>query len=385
MTFNKHNTDKLLFTPGPLTTSYSVKEAMLHDAGSWHFEFNAIVKQVRQDVLEIAGVSSEQGYESVLMQGSGTYGVESVLATVVPEDGKLLVLVNGAYGERIVQMARYLKLDCAVLRSPENQTPDLHQLAVMLASDAKITHVAMVHCETTTGILNPLSDVARIVKSSGRRIIVDAMSSFGAFPINVLADRIDFLVTSPNKCIQGVPGFSIVIARRESLEASEGRARSLSLDIWAQLKSFEANGQFRYTPPTHAILAFVQALKELREEGGPGARLARYQRNHEVLLEGMRALGFESYLDASVQSCVITSFFYPKDSRFVFSDFYHRLSDRGFIIYPGKLTRVDCFRVGSIGHLCEEDIRSLLVAIRETLNDMGVEMGENTGLTVQSA
>lgn len=371
--------DKLLFTPGPLTTSLTVKEAMLHDAGSWHFEFNAIVRQVRDDILKLAGVRREDGFEAILMQGSGTYGVESVLSSVISATDKLLVLANGAYGERIVQMARYLKLDHLVLRSAEDQTPDLQELTQLLTSDAKITHVAMIHCETTTGILNPLSEIARVVKSSGRRLIVDAMSSFGALPINLLADQIDFLITSPNKCLESVPGFSIVIARREALAVAETCARSLSLDVWAQLKSFEANGQFRYTPPTHSILAFVQALKELREEGGSAVRLARYERNHQVLLQGMRQLGFKSYLDASVQSCVITSFYYPKDPRFVFLDFYHRLSDKGFIIYPGKITRVDCFRIGSIGHLNEKNIRELLDAVRETVHEMGFEPGKAAG------
>lgn len=366
--------DKLLFTPGPLTTSSTIKQAMLHDAGSWHFEFNALVRHVRESILQIAGVSQELGYEAILLQGSGTFGVEAVFASAIPMPGKLLILANGAYGERMVQMAEHLRLDHVILRSPENALLDLGQLEHMLADDCDITHVAMVHCETTTGILNPIAEAGRIVKAAQRCFIVDAMSSFGAYPIDVGGIGVDFLVSSANKCIEGVPGFSFVVARREALVAAEGSARSLSLDLLSQLKGFEANGQFRFTPPTHAILAFVQALKELQTEGGPSGRLARYQRNQQTLVTGMTRLGFTTCLDPSLQSCIITSFRYPKDLRFDFGRFYRHLSDRGFIIYPGKITRVDSFRIGSIGHIFETDICGLLQAIKDTIDEMGFQV-----------
>src|SRR5579872_285159 len=288
--------DKLLFTPGPLTTSLSVKQAMLHDAGSWHFEFNAIVQQAREEILALAGLSREQGYEAILMQGSGTFGVEAVLASAMPPAGKLLILANGAYGERMAQMAVHMKLSHFVLRCAEDSTPDLEALERTLREDRAITHVGVIHCETTTGILNPIDEIGRIVKAAGRLYIVDAMSSFGALPID-FGVGIDYLISSANKCLEGVPGFSFVIARRAALLATEGWARSLSLDLLGQLRGFEKNGQFRYTPPTHSILAFVQALKELDEEGGIVARGARYKRNHEVLVKGMEQLGFRVYLD----------------------------------------------------------------------------------------
>ena len=365
--------DKLLFTPGPLTTSLSVKQAMLHDAGSWHFEFNAIVKQVREDLLGVAGLTRDQGYEAILMQGTGTFGVEAVFASTLPPDGKLLVVANGAYGERMVQMALHMKLAHAVLRCSENATPDIPALKDLLKQDPAVTHVAVVHCETTTGILNPLTEIGRVVKAAGRSFIVDAMSSFGALPIDFAAAGIDYLISSANKCLEGVPGFAFVIARRAALLATEGWARSLSLDLLGQLKGFEKNGQFRYTPPTHSILAFVQALKELKEEGGVPARGARYKRNHELLLAGMEELGFQSYLDPQVQSCIITSFYFLQHRRFTFTDFYHRLSEKGFIIYPGKISQGECFRIGSIGRIFEADIRSLLGAIRETIQEMGLK------------
>jgi len=366
--------DKLLFTPGPLTTSLTVKQAMLRDAGSWHYEFNAIVKSVRERLLALAGLTPGSGWETILLQGSGTFGVEAVLATVIPPNGKLLVLVNGAYGERIVQMAQYLKIAHTVLRTPEDAPPEFPAIESALAGDSSITHVACVHCETTTGILNPIAEVGHIVKKHSRVYIVDAMSSFAAVTIDFTVAGIDYLISSANKCVEGVPGFSFVFCRRADLMATEGSARSLSLDLLAQLKGFDKNGQFRYTPPTHVILAFDQALKELEQEGGVIARAARYRRNHQVLIEGMTRLGFRLFLDPKVQSYIITGFHYPADPKFSFELFYRRLSEKGFIIYPGKLTQVNTFRIGTIGRLFEGDIRGLLAAVRETLDEMGVKI-----------
>ncbi|HEV8543928.1 MAG TPA: 2-aminoethylphosphonate--pyruvate transaminase, partial [Verrucomicrobiae bacterium] len=309
--------DKLLFTPGPLTTSLSVKQAMLHDAGSWHFEFHAIVKEIRLKLLAVAGVDAGE-FDCVIMQGSGTFGVESVIGSTIPPNGKLLVLVNGAYGERILQMAQYLKIAHVAIRPGEDKTPTPEQVDAALAADPSITHVAMVHCETTTGIFNPPEEIGRVVSRRQRTLILDAMSSFGAVPVNCATANIDYLVSSANKCIEGVPGFAFVIARKSKLLACDGYARSLSLDLVAQAKYMEKTSQFRYTPPTHSILAFSQALKELELEGGIDARAARYQANHRTLLAGMRQLGFRSYLPPEVQSYIITSFYYPSDPKFTF-------------------------------------------------------------------
>ena len=364
--------DKLLFTPGPLTTSLSVKQAMLRDAGSWHFEFNAKVKWVREKILQLAGLSREAGWEAILLQGSGTFGVESVFATCVPLDGKVAVLANGAYGERMVLMLQRLKIAHLALRTPENIPNDPVALDRALAADKTITHVAQVHCETTTGILNPINETGAVVRRYGRSYIVDAMSSFGALPVDITAAGIDYLVSSANKCIESVPGFSFVICRREVLLACEGYPRCLSLDLLDQLKGFEKNGQFRYTPPTHSILAFEQALKELEQEGGPVARSARYRQNQELLVRGMRELGFRLYLDPAVQSCIITSFHFPNQADFSFDEFYRRLSDKGFIIYPGKISQANTFRIGSIGRIFPSDIEALLSAIRIVLQEMEI-------------
>ena len=366
--------DKLLFTPGPLTTSLSVKQAMLHDAGSWHFEFNAKVKWVREKILEVAGLSRDAGWEAILLQGSGTFGVEAVFATCVPPNGKVAVLANGAYGERMALMLQHLKIDHLVLRTPENTPNDPAALDRALAADTTITHVAIVHCETTTGLLNPIAEVGRVVKSHRRAYIVDAMSSFAAIPIDFAAAGIDYLISAANKCIEGVPGFSFVICRREALLACEGYARCLSLDLLDQLKGFDKNGQFRYTPPTHSLLAFEQAMKELEHEGGVTERGERYRRNQETLMEGMKQLGFRPYLDSAVQSPIITSFYYPDTESFAFDAFYRLLSDKGFIIYPGKISRANTFRIGSIGRIFPSDIDALVSAIGSVLNEMGVKM-----------
>jgi 2-aminoethylphosphonate-pyruvate transaminase len=365
--------DKALFTPGPLTTSRTVKQAMLRDLGSRDVEFVRTVHDVRRRLVAL-GQADEETYTAVLVQGSGTFGIESVISSVVPADGKLLVLVNGAYGERIVKMAGVHKIDTAVQKGPEDCPVDLGQLEAALARDEAITHVAIVHCETTTGIINPIREAGEIVKKAGRVYIVDAMSSFGAYPISLPECGIDFLVSSSNKCIEGVPGFSFVLANKEQLAAARGKARSLSLDLCAQWEGLEGDGQFRFTPPTHVILAFEQALLELEAEGGVMARAARYRQNYELTMTGMEAMGFKTYLPAHLRGYTITSFYYPEHPKFSFKTFYEKLSDKGCVIYPGKLSHANCFRIGHIGRLEASDVYVLLAAVLETLDDMGVEI-----------
>lgn len=365
--------DKPLFTPGPLTTSRTVKQAMLRDLGSRDYEFIELVRWIRGRLLELGGVASG-AYEAVLMQGSGTFGIEAVLSTVTPPDGKWLILVNGAYGRRMAHIAEVLGIQTQVLTYPENTTPAPADAASALAADPRIRHVGVVHCETSTGIVADVAALGQVVHQAGRRFFVDAMSSFGAIPVNLAECHIDFLVSSANKCIEGVPGFSFVLARREALLEAEGYARSVSLDLLAQWRGLESNGQFRFTPPTHALLAFAQALQELDAEGGVPGRAARYRRNRDVLVAGMRRLGFQEYLAPEDQSYIITSFRYPEHPNFDFETFYRRLNDKGFVIYPGKVSDADCFRIGSIGRLFEADMHNLLRAIEETLAEMGVEM-----------
>lgn len=364
--------DTMLFTPGPLTTSREVKQAMLRDLGSRDYAFIACVREIRHELLALAGVSAD-AYTAVLMQGSGTFGIESVLSSTIPPGGKLLIIINGAYGKRMAQMADVLHIETTALTYAENEKPDLATIEAALAGDTRISDVAVVHCETTTGILNPIQGIGRIVQGAGRRYIVDAMSSFGAIPIDVPGCGIDYLVSSANKCIEGVPGFAFVLARKEALLATEGYARSLSLDLLAQWKGLETDGQFRFTPPTHTLLAFRQALRELEAEGGVPGRAQRYRTNYETLIHGMRALGFQAYLKPDDASSIITTFHYPPDPHFHFEDFYQRLHDKGYAIYPGKISDAACFRIGTIGRIFASDVRALVAAMRDTLAEMGVK------------
>jgi 2-aminoethylphosphonate-pyruvate transaminase len=363
---------KRLFTPGPLTTSRTVKEAMLVDVGSRDDEFIAVVRDIRSRLLALGGVSQGEDYEAILIQGSGTYAIEAVLSSAIPSTGKVLILINGAYGERMLQIAARHDLAAEAQRWPEHQITDPIAVERLLAQDPTITHVAVVRCETTTGILNPVETIGKLVNSTGRIFIVDDMSGFGAIPLSMAAAEIDFLIASANKGIEGVPGFSFVLARREPLETCQGNARTLSLDLFEQWRGLETNGQFRFTPPTHAILAFAQALRELDAEGGVAGRAKRYQINHEMLVAGMTALGFRPYLAPESQSWVITAFHYPGDPAFQFEEFYQRLAGRGMIIYPGKLGRTACFRIANIGRLTVHDVQELLDAVAAVLSSMNL-------------
>jgi len=366
--------DKVLFTPGPLTTSRTVKQAMLRDLGSRDFAFIELVASVRERLLAAAGVKKGD-YEAIPMQGSGTFSIEAVFSSAVPPDGKVLIIVNGAYGKRMVKICQILKIDTFVLEYPEDSLPDLKEIEQTLKrEEGLITHVAVVHCETTTGIINPIQQIGALARAAGTRYFVDAMSSFGAVPLNAGAARIDYLVSSANKCIEGVPGFGFVIAKREALRETEGWARSLSLDLLGQWKGLEGNGQFRFTPPTHALLAFHQALVELEAEGGVEGRAARYYRNYQTLVAGMRAMGFKEYLKPELQGYIITSFLYPKDPNWSFEEFYKRLNERDLVIYPGKVSNANCFRIGNIGRLFEPDVRAVLAAIREIVVEMGLRL-----------
>jgi 2-aminoethylphosphonate-pyruvate transaminase len=306
------------------------------------------------------------------MQGSGTFGVEAVMTCAVPRDGKWLILVNGAYGRRMVQIARVHGLAHAELTWPEVDTPQPEAVRRHLLADPDISAVAIVHCETTTGIMNPVQEVGEVVREHGKIYFVDAMSSFGGVPFSLADVPVDYLVSSANKCIEGVPGFSFCICRRERLLQTEGWSRTLSLDLLDQWRGLERNGQCRFTPPTHVILAFRQALDELAAEGGVAGRAARYRSNYETLVRGMRELGFREYLPADRQGHLITSFRYPEDTGFDFQRFYDRLNELGFVIYPGKVSDADCFRIGHIGRLYPSDMEQLLAAIRQTLQELNV-------------
>jgi 2-aminoethylphosphonate-pyruvate transaminase len=358
--------DYLLLTPGPLSTTATVRAAMLQDSCTWDADYNlGVVEPIRRELVRLAtGPEYESDYSAVLLQGSGSYAVESVLGSAIGSDECLLIINNGAYGARMGEMARCLGLRHHELDCGETTRPEPAAIDAMLARHPEITHLAMVHCETTTGMLNPLEEVAELCQRRGIRLIVDAMSSFGGIPIDMGRLGIEFLISSANKCIQGVPGFGFVIARRAALAACAGRARSVSLDLHAQWQTMEQQGgKWRFTSPTHTVLAFAQALRELDEEGGIAARHQRYGENQRTLVAGMAELGFAPLLPEQWQSPIITAFYSPAHPDYRFVDFYQRLKAQGFVIYPGKVSQADCFRIGNIGDVTPERVRELLAAM----------------------
>jgi 2-aminoethylphosphonate-pyruvate transaminase len=357
--------DLPLFTPGPLTTSRTVKQAMLRDLGSRDPEFISLIARVRTELLAVAGVTKESGWECVPMQGSGTFGIESVISTVVPRDGVLVVASNGAYGRRMVTIGKRHGMEVVNVEFHEEKRVEPGVVREALRSvSGRPALLACVHCETTTGLTNPIDAIGEVAREAGAEYMVDSMSGFGALPVQAAAiPGLTWVVSSSNKCVEGVPGLSFAIGRRSSLAACDGRARTLALDIQDQWKGLESDGQFRFTPPTHVLLALDQALAELKAEGGPARRLERYGRVQRIVVAGLRELGYRTLLPDELLSPIITSFRYPETPAFDFARFSRTLRERGYVIYPGKVSNAACFRVGSIGRLRESDAEGLVRAI----------------------
>lgn len=362
------NTYKLL-TPGPLTTTASVKEAMEIDRCTWDEDYKNLTQKIRAELLHLAHADSSK-YTAVLMQGSGTFGVESVISSVIGAEGKLLVLQNGAYSKRIAKMAQCHNLEYTVYEESYDKIPDSVIVEEILKSDPAITHIAMVHSETTSGILNDIQSIGRLAKAYNKRFIVDAMSSFGGVDISVPDLGITYLVSSANKCIQGVPGFSFIIAEVNDLVKCRGIADSVSLDLFAQWETMENDGgKWRFTSPTHVVAAFAQALKELEEEGGIQARAERYNKVNRALRSGLEKLGFKAYVEEDLQGPIITTFIYPEERLFSFNSMYTYLKNNGYVIYPGKLTDIDTFRLGNIGEIYMEDVDRILAIFRAFIEE----------------
>lgn len=366
--------DPLLLTPGPLTTSLRTKQAMLHDWGSWDAAFNRITADVCRQLVAIA--HGEDSHVCVPLQGSGTFSVEAALGTLVPRQGKVLVPNNGAYCARILKILGYLGREAVELLFAEDQPADPAVIEAALAADPAITHVAQVHCETGTGILNPLAEIAAAVARQGRELIVDAMSSFAALDIDLRTTPIAALVAASGKCLEGVPGMGFVIVRRSALEAAAGNCHSLAMDLHDQWIYMQKTTQWRFTPPTHVVVALHSALAQYAEEGGLAARQARYAANCAALVDGMAGLGLEPFLAPEHQAPIIVTFHAPASPNYDFKAFYAAVRDRGFILYPGKLTEVETFRVGCIGALTVQDIAKVVDAVAATLRDMQVAVAE---------
>ena len=369
--------DPLLLTPGPLTTSKSVKSVMLHDWGSRDAAFLKINQTVLDRLPEI--IHGTGSYVTVPVQGSGTYAVEAMLTSFVPPHGKVLLLVNGAYGHRAKKICDIARRPAIVHETPEDTPPDMSEVERLLQSDAAITHVFAVHCETTSGILNPIAEIASVCARHGKRLLIDAMSAFGALPLDVRSVSCDAVAASSNKCIEGLPGLGFVLAREAALAETEGNATTLVLDLHSQWQNFKKTGQYRFTPPIHVIVSFHQALEEFFAEGGQPGRLARYAGNCQILLTGMTTMGFKPLLSHNLQAPIIVTFHMPQDPAFHFQSFYDRLKDRGYVIYPGKLTVADSFRIGCIGRIDGGQMRDFLANVREVVAGLGVKTMKGIG------
>lgn len=358
-----------LLTPGPLTTTRTVREQMLEDRCTWDTDYKETTQWIRKELLALAH-ASEENYTAILMQGSGSFVVESVLTSTIRPEDRLLIITNGAYGERIVQMAKTIGLQYDVYAVPYDEQPQIVLLEDYLMKGS-YTHVAVVHCETTTGILNPVEAIGEVVHQYGATFIVDAMSSFGGVPLHIQEAQIDYLISSANKCIQGVPGFGFVLAKKEHFLTTKGISRSVSLDLYDQWATMDVDGKWRFTSPTHVVAAFAQAIHELHEEGGVTARYERYRLNNQMIRTQLQEVGIHAYIDEAIQSPIITTYLFPNEA-FSFEDFYEAMKEAGFILYPGKLTEVDTFRIGNIGDVHAQDFRVLCEAIKTY---MGVQVG----------
>ena len=364
--------DPLLLTPGPLTTSKSVKEVMVHDWGSRDATFLKINRSVLDSLPQIAHAADD--FVTVPVQGSGTFAVEAMLTSFVPPKGKVLLLVNGAYGQRAKKILDIARRKSIVHETPEDTPPDLGKVEAILKKSKAITHIFVVHCETTSGIVNPIEEIGRLAKKYEKIYLVDSMSAFGALPLDANKIHADAIAASSNKCIEGVPGLGFVLARKSVIQTLKGNATTLVLDLHDQWQNFEKTGQYRFTPPIHVIVSFHQALTEFFEEGGQSGRGGRYSENCKTLVEGMRELGFKTLLPDHMQAPIIITFHMPTNENFVFQTFYDGLKDRGYVIYPGKLTVADSFRIGCIGRLYPKDMRSAVAAVRDVLEDMNVSL-----------
>ncbi|MDN5485358.1 2-aminoethylphosphonate--pyruvate transaminase [Pseudomonas fluorescens] len=358
----------ILLTPGPLTTSNRTRQAMMTDWGSWDDRFNQLTASVCSQLLAI--LNGADSHHCVPLQGSGTFAVEAAIGTLVPRNGKVLVLINGAYGKRLAKICEVLGRAFSTFETAEDEPTTAADVDRLLHADSAITHVALIHCETSTGILNPLPQIAEVVKRHGKRLVIDAMSSFGALPIDAREIPFDALIAASGKCLEGVPGIGFVFAEKHALAAAQGNCHSLAMDLFDQHSYMTKTGQWRFTPPTHVVAALHEALLQYAEEGGLPARHQRYANNCQALLDGMAELGVRSFLPAAIQAPIIATFHAPDDPRYQFKAFYERVKAKGFILYPGKLTQVETFRVGCIGHVDAADMRAAVKAIAEVLQEM---------------
>jgi 2-aminoethylphosphonate-pyruvate transaminase len=344
---------------------------MLADPCPWDEEYRGLVQRIRMQTVRLA--TAEEGWTMIPLQGSGTFAVEATVGSFLPRGAKLLIVNNGAYGVRMRKIAEHLRIDHVDLVQPETSPVDPAAVARLLARDRAITHVGIVHCETTTGVVNPIAEVGRLAAEHRKVYLVDAISSFGGIPLTLEEVGCQVLVSTANKCLQGTPGFAFVLARLDLVEASRGWARSLSMNLLDQWDYFEqSQGRWRYTSPTQVVHAFAQALAELEAEGGIPARNQRYRTNAEILVAGLEAAGFQTLLAPEHRSPILTAFRFPDHPQFTFDGLYAHLRQHRFDIFPFSISRIDAFRIGTIGHVFPDDFRRLVGAITELARQWGM-------------
>ncbi len=363
--------DSYLLTPGPLTTSDDVKAAMHFDKSPNSPAMVAMVREMRDYLLELAHAT--ETHECVPLQGSATYGIEAACHTLIDKaTARVLVIVNGFYGMRLAEVMEPIGLNVVRMECPIVPPVSGEEVAAKLDEMPDITHVVLCHCDTGTGILNPLEGIAAACKARGVKLMVDAIASFGGFEIDAAALDLEALFISPNKCLEGVPGMAFVIAKRESLIAGKGRSPSYVLDLHSQWAWMEEKGWFRTTPPTHVLLALGKAVELHKAEGGIAPRQARYRSNWRRLVDGLRQHGFRTFLPDEHASPIIATFHDPDDPNYSFEAFYAAMEKRGFIIFPGRLTSAHTFRIGTMGDLRESDISLIIEAVLDSMEEIGV-------------
>ena len=364
--------DKKLLTPGPLTTSMSTKEAMLHDWGSRDQKFIDLNTSILESLIKL--IDGENSYQCVPMQGSGTFAVESMISSLTSRDAGILILINGAYGHRMKKMCSYLNRKCITYEVAEHEQHNIIEIEKIIDANKDLTHVFAVYCETTSGILNPIQEISDLVEKKNLSLFVDAMSAFGALPFSSKNIKFDAVAASSNKCLEGVPGVGFILVKNNVIENAKSNSHSLSLDLYDQWQAMEKNKQWRFTPPTHVLAAFHQAIKEHEKEGGVQGRYKRYSNNCKIICDGMKIIGFEQLLPSELQAPIIITFKQPQNANFDFQQFYNALSEKNFLIYPGKLTIADTFRIGCIGNLDENDMKDTLIAVKEVVQDLNINI-----------
>lgn len=360
----------ILLNPGPATTTRSVKEAqVVPDICPREQEFGDLLDGIRRDLVRI--VHGEDQFVTILFGGSGTAAMEAVMSSVVPPGGRVLVVENGAYGTRFVEMAERHRIETVSFRMPYGEPPDLKALDALLSVNQGITHLFVIHHETTTGMLNPVSEIAATAARNGVSVVLDAMSSFAGLPIDLRRLGVDYLISSSNKCIQGMAGLSFVLCRRSLLVASRNHARTYYLDLLEQHLYFEKTRQTRFTPPVQTCYALRRAIDEYFAEG-QGGRFARYRANWETLYAGLSNLGFRFLLPRQWESGILVAVREPDHPAYSFEDMHDYLYARGFTIYPGKGAREATFRLSILGDLSTTDVTAFLQALEAYLKERGI-------------